>query len=258
MHSERTGSGRPLLLVHGLGSSIRTWDLVAPALAAEREVIAVDLPGFGTTPALPGEVTIATLTDAVEAFVADEKLGDVDVVGSSMGGRIVIEMARRGHGGTVIALGPIGFWTDRRARMFGLTVGNFMKMVRAADPLLPLLANNPIGRSVLLARFSTHPWTLPEDFVVTELHGFKASPGLDEALDCLARGPQQEGAPAGTLNGRLVIGWGKHDKVALPSEAGRATELFPDATVRWFETCGHFPHWDQPDETVRLILESTS
>jgi pimeloyl-ACP methyl ester carboxylesterase len=246
------------LLVHGLGSSIRTWDLVAPALAADREVIAVDLPGFGATPAPASEVTIDTLTDAVEAFVAHENLGDVDVVGSSMGAHIAIEMARRGHRGTVIALGPTGFWTDRRARMFGLTVGNVMKMMRAADPLLPLLANNPIGRSVLLAQFSVHPWTLPEDFVVTELRGFKASPGLDQALDSLAHGPQQEGAPAGTLNGRLVIGWGRQDKVALPGEAGRDTELFPDASVHWFENCGHFLHWDQPDETVRLILESTS
>jgi pimeloyl-ACP methyl ester carboxylesterase len=257
MHSERSGTGKPLLLVHGLGSSIRTWDLVTPALAAQREVIAVDLPGFGKTPPLVGEVTIARLTDALEAFIADENLREIDVVGSSMGGRLVMEMARRGHAGTVIALDPGGFWSDRQAKVFDLTVGNSMKMVRAADPLLPLLANNPIGRSVLLTQFSARAWTLPEKFVLAELRGFKASPSLDEALDSLAHGPKQEGAAAGTLNGKVVIGWGRQDKVAVPSEAARATELFPDATLHWFENCGHFPHWDQPIETVQLILEST-
>ena len=68
---ERTGSGRPLVLVHGLGSSIRNWDPVVPALSAEREVIAVDLPGFGASPPLAGEVTIGTLTDALQDFLRD-------------------------------------------------------------------------------------------------------------------------------------------------------------------------------------------
>lgn len=49
MHSVRTGAGKPLLLVHGI-SNLRNWDLVVPALARERMVVAVDLPGFGESP----------------------------------------------------------------------------------------------------------------------------------------------------------------------------------------------------------------
>lgn len=49
MHHVRTGSGPPLLLVHGLGSSLRNWDPVLDELSPRREVIAVDLPGFGQT-----------------------------------------------------------------------------------------------------------------------------------------------------------------------------------------------------------------
>ena len=43
----RRGSGAPLVLVHGLGGSLRSWDLVLDGLAAHREVVALDLPGFG-------------------------------------------------------------------------------------------------------------------------------------------------------------------------------------------------------------------
>ncbi|MBK5217483.1 MAG: alpha/beta fold hydrolase, partial [Propionibacteriales bacterium] len=96
MHFERQGLGSPLLLVHGLGSSLRNWDPVVAALALERDVIAVDLPGFGETAPLNGEVTIATLTDAVEQFLTSEGLDNIDIVGSSMGARMVLEMARRG------------------------------------------------------------------------------------------------------------------------------------------------------------------
>jgi pimeloyl-ACP methyl ester carboxylesterase len=70
-------------------------------------------------------------------------------------------------------------------------------------------------------------------------------------------GPKQQGAPAGSLRGRVVIGWGRNDRVTAPSQAKRATQLFPDASLYWFSECGHFPHWDRPRETERLILEST-
>ena len=52
LHHEVRGTGEPLLLVHGTGSSLRVWDPVVERLAARRTVIAVDLPGFGTSPPL--------------------------------------------------------------------------------------------------------------------------------------------------------------------------------------------------------------
>jgi pimeloyl-ACP methyl ester carboxylesterase len=55
-----------------------------------------------------------------------------------------------------------------------------------------------------------------------------------------------------------VIGWGKQDRVCLPSQAKKALELFPDATLHWFNKCGHFPQWDQPAQTINLILNATA
>lgn len=254
----RTGSGRPLLLVHGLGSSLHNWDLVAPALSVHREVIALDLPGFGASAPLPGPVTIATLTDAVEEFIAGNDLGDVDIVGSSMGARMVMEMARRGHAGTVVALDPGGFWNDRQAAVFGTTIKASVALIRRIQPALPFLTGNPLGRTALLAQFSAHPWSLPQELVLTELRGFASSSSLDEALDSLAHGPRQRGCPRGALKGKLVIGWGRRDKVTTPSQSARAMALFPDATLHWFEGSGHFPHWDRPAQTTQLILDTTA
>lgn len=69
MRYVRRGAGKPLLLIHGLGGSWHEWQPVLGRLAAEREVIIPDLPGFGETPPLPGEVSIRTLADAVTAFM---------------------------------------------------------------------------------------------------------------------------------------------------------------------------------------------
>lgn len=255
MSCVRHGSGRPVLLVHGLGSSSRSWEPVVPALAKERTVIAVDLPGFGATPPLAGEVTIATLTDAVESFLVAEGLTDIDIVGSSMGARMVLEMARRGHAGTIVALDPGGFWNTRQRAVFGASIKASIALVRSIQPALPALTNNPVGRTMLLGQFSAHPWRLPADLVLTELRGFKTSPSIYAALDDLVHGGDQQGTPSGSLRARVAIGWGRHDRVTVPSESARALELFPDASLHWFEHCGHFPHWDRPEQTARFILD---
>lgn len=116
MHVVRRGTGKPLLMVHGLGSSLHNWDRVVPALESERELVLIDLPGFGQTPPLAGEASFSALTDALAQFVASEGLEHVDVVGSSMGARMVVELARRGHVGTTIALDPGGFCPTGRRR----------------------------------------------------------------------------------------------------------------------------------------------
>jgi pimeloyl-ACP methyl ester carboxylesterase len=253
----RRGTGRPLLLVHGLGGSRHSFDPITSALAAERELIAPDLPGFGATPPLRGEVSIATLADALERFLVEHHLEGVDCAGSSMGARLVLELARRGKVGAAVALNPGGFWTARERRVFGASVAASIALVRALQPVMPALTGNPDGRTVLFAQFSARPWRLPGDMLLREMRSFAASSSFDAALDALVQGPAQSGMPAGTARGPIVIGWGSRDLVCLPRQAERAIRRFPDARLHWFERCGHFPQWDRPDEAIRLILDTT-
>lgn len=253
----RRGTGRPLLLVHGLGGSRQSFDPITSALAAEREVIAPDLPGFGATPPLRGEVSIATLADALERFLVEQQLEGVDCAGSSMGARLVLELVRRGKVGAAVALDPGGFWNDRERRVFGASIAASIALVRALQPVMPALTGSPVGRTLLFAQFSAHPWRLPGDVLLHEMRCFAASPSFDEALDALVHGPPQSGMPAGTARAPIVIGWGRRDLVCLPRQARRAIGRFPDARLHWFERCGHFPQWDRPDAAIRLILDTT-
>ena len=249
------GSGAPLLLIHGLGGSWRSWSTILDALAAEREVIAVDLPGFGETPALPGAPTIAAHADALERFLEGHDLRGVDCVGSSMGARLALELARRGAVSATVALDPGGFWNQREVRYFETSVAASVKLMRVLAPALPALTANPASRTVLLLQFSARPWALDGDVVLTELRSFLASDVFESTLHELAGGPVQEGAA--TTPGPVVIGWGRQDRVCLPRQAATAANRFPAARLHWIERCGHFPHWDQHEETVRLILDTT-
>lgn len=157
----------------------------------------------------------------------------------------------------MVALNPGGFWSDAAVKFFGATVAPSVALVRHIQPLLPALTGNPVSRTALMAQFSARPWALDSALVLQELRHFATSPSIHDALAALIHGPKQQGAPAGSLRGPVTIGWGRNDRVTLPGQAERALELFPDARLHWFDKCGHFPHWDQPQETVRLDPEST-
>ncbi|MBA3437196.1 MAG: alpha/beta fold hydrolase [Thermoleophilaceae bacterium] len=255
LHHIRRGEGRPLVLVHGLGSDHGNWSRILDALAEQREVIAPDLPGFGDSPPLPEEPTIAALAGALEAFFTRHDLDRPDVVGSSMGARLVLELARRGKAGATVALAPGGFWTENELRFFKVTVGASIKLVRALAPVMPQITGSAVGRTALLAQFSHKPWALPAPVALHEMQSFAQASALDETFRALVGGPLQEGAT--DTPGPVTIGWGRQDRVLLPSQAERAQARFPNAELHFFDGCGHFPQWDQPGQTTGLILSRT-
>lgn len=252
----RRGSGRPLLLVHGLGSNHGTWSTIIEQLAAQREVIALDLPGFGASPPLTGRPTIAAFCDALAGFQSAHGLEGADLVGSSMGARIVLELARRGATGSTVSLDPGGFWSPHQVRIFRTSLAVSIQLVRFLRPALPTLMRSAAGRTALLAQFSARPWAVPASVATAELESLAASEQFDRVLRELVEGPTQAGADS--TPGSITIGWGRQDRVCFPSQAKLAQERFPQAKLHWFERCGHFPHWDVPAETVNLILSSTA
>ncbi|MBD2754119.1 alpha/beta fold hydrolase [Spirosoma validum] len=258
MQYSRLGTGKPLLLIHGIGSSHRSWDRISNALASERDVIALDLPGFGATPPLTGEVSIKTMADAVTEFLQENDLIGIDAVGSSMGARLVLELARRGGVlGAVVSLDPGGFWQGWEIPFFYHSVRLSAQLVDRLQPILPALTGNPITRTLLFAQFSARPWQLPAEIALNELRTFVPTPTFNELLDNLAHGEKQKGAPRGSIQQPLVIGWGRQDLVCLPSQSKLALQLFPDASLHWFDHSGHFPQLDVPEQATQLILDVT-
>jgi pimeloyl-ACP methyl ester carboxylesterase len=183
----------------------------------------------------------------------------IDVVGSSMGARLVLELARRGGVvGAVVSLDPGGFWTGYQIPVFYHSVGMSVKLLKVLQPVMPLLTGNAVTRTVLLAQFSAHPWRVPAQAALDELRGYAKAPSFEELLNNLVYGDEQQGAPRHSISTPLVIGWGRQDRVCSPDQSKLARKKFPDARLYWFDHCGHLPQWDQPAETIRLILAATS
>jgi pimeloyl-ACP methyl ester carboxylesterase len=173
-----------------------------------------------------------------------------------MGARIVLELSRRGKVGNVVSLDPGGFWRGWERSLFRITIGLSGSLLRALRPHLSVISRNAAGRLLLLAQLSAKPMALSPELVCTELTSIAATPTFDALVRDLADGPEQRG-PAGNASQRIVIGWGKHDRLCLPRQAARALTAFPSATLHWFQRSGHFPVWDMPHEATAVILQAT-
>jgi 3-oxoadipate enol-lactonase len=93
LYFEEAGQGAPVLLLHGLGSSCRDWELVSPALSAYHRVIALEVRGHGRSDKPAGPYGVPLHARDVAAFCQRLGLDKVSIVGLSMGGMIAFELA---------------------------------------------------------------------------------------------------------------------------------------------------------------------
>src|SRR5262245_47059429 len=100
-----SGSGRPIVLVHGRGDNLETWAVVAPLLARRHRVVALDLPGHGRS-SMPVGVSYEEFVGALRAVITELGLGDAWLVGHSIGARLVaLYAANRPCAGVVMVEG---------------------------------------------------------------------------------------------------------------------------------------------------------
>ena len=93
IHYSSRGSGEPLLLIHGLGSSGADWAFQIPSLAPRFRMITPDLPGCGRSPALAAAPSIAELARALWTLLDDLQIDTAHIAGFSLGGAVALEMA---------------------------------------------------------------------------------------------------------------------------------------------------------------------
>jgi pimeloyl-ACP methyl ester carboxylesterase len=184
-------------------------------------------------------------------FIRAERLEGVAAVGLSLGGRVVLEMARRGLVGATVALAPGGFWNDKERRYLKASLLAGGRLSRLTRRALPFLTRHKAGRAALLAQISAKPGRVPPETALRELRSFAATPTFADLVRDLAEGPVQEGTDS--TPGPVTIVWGRKDRLLLPRQAEQAVAAFPNARLHWVEGAGHYIPWDAPDETLRLI-----
>jgi pimeloyl-ACP methyl ester carboxylesterase len=243
----RTGSGPPVVLLHGIGLDRTVWDPVVPLLAHEHEVVAVDLPGFGASPPLAGTPTVEALAEAVEELGLERP----HVAGNSLGGGIALELGRRGWAGSVCAISPIGFAAGRERAYAHLTLRSVRAVARAVNGFGETAYAGPLRRTALASLASARPADLPASAGAHMNRTIATAAGWDATLPAVTNWrPRMPACPT-------TIAWAQHDRLLLAGrQAPRARRWLPEARHVTLHGCGHVPMWDDPDQVARAILDA--
>jgi pimeloyl-ACP methyl ester carboxylesterase len=245
---ERCGTGPALVLLHTLGTDRRMWDPVLPLLAPHRTVVAVDMPGFGASPALDGDphVTPARLAQAVAGALAADGIERPHVAGNSLGGWVALEVAHAGAARSVTAIAPAGLWAGALGRRRPVA----RDAARRALPLLPLLLRSRRLRRLAMAGTTAHPERVPPAAVAHFVRAYATAPGFDGANTAMRAGRFEHLA---ALAVPVTLAWPDADRLVR-----RARDVPGGVREVVLHGCGHLPTYDDPAAVARVVLEGSA
>ncbi len=243
----RTGSGSPVVLIHGIGHRWQAFHDVVPMLAEDHDVIAIDLPGFGQSPPSDSYDMDAWCAE-LEEFFAELGLDRPVVVGNSLGGLVGLELAHRGAVSAVVALSPAGFMGSVGRVVAGTVLVGLKVASHAPMPLVRLFSRNPVLRKLSMGSLYVHPERLSPQDALDDTLSLRRAPGF---WPVLLRGAGRDFT--GDPQVPVVIGWGDKDRLLLPAQAKTAARRMPAARVVSLPDCGHVPMLDDPAAVVELV-----
>lgn len=251
----KQGSGPPLLLLHGAGSSRRAWGPVIPHLAQRYNVLVPDLPGFGQSPALWGTAPdVPALADAVASWLKKIGVERPHIVGNSLGGGIAIELWMRRAAQSVTVLSPIGFWSSAEYIYAQQAIKHAYSVANQLRPLVPLIIKSAAA-SALTGLFYAKPSQLETEYLVHAIEDMlDSAPTLFEAVDATSRyqvGGYQTDTP-------LTVAWGAEDRLLIGPQHQRARNRIFGARHILLPDCGHVCMADDPALVVTTINQTVA
>jgi pimeloyl-ACP methyl ester carboxylesterase len=250
----RAGSGPTVVLIHGFASSLYTWKDVIGLLTPERDVLALDLPGFGGSER-PADLSFRELPEAVLGLMDELGIARAALVGNSMGGAVAAMIAAD-QPSRVTALVLID------AAGFNLGPGEAPPMVRLAmSPVGSLMTRLPFKRVAVelsLREVFHDDGHVTDERVAEYVHGLQL-PGAFASvrsvrLSLAERGMiVQEGLPR--IQAPTLVVWGREDRWIPLAHADLFVGAIAGARKVVFDDCGHMPQAERPQELVRRLKE---
>ena len=245
-HYKVIGSGKPLLILHGWGSSSDVMLPMAKKLSVNHTCYIPDLPGFGASPAPDRAWNVDDYADFTQQFIQDMKLDTPDVLAHSFGGRIMLKLGSRSsakeHVGKILITGGAGMKPQRPASFyFKKYLAKFLKAPllilpeNLREPALAWLRSTSLWKALGSGDYQQLQGVMRETFVKT----------VSEYLEpCMVHIDQD-----------ILLLWGRDDDATPLYQAQRMEKGIVSAALVVIDNAGHYAFLDQP-ERFRLIAEA--
>jgi pimeloyl-ACP methyl ester carboxylesterase len=240
-----------VVLLHGFGSSLHTWDVWAQGLARTHRVVRIDLPGSGLSPPDPAhDYRDERSLDMLIALMDSLGLQRTSLVGHSMGGRIAWTLAAKfpERVDKLVLVAPDGFAS------FGFEYGQPMD-VPATLGLMRHVLPKPLLRMNLKSAYA-RPETL-SDAVTTRYHDLILAPGARQAmLDRLRQTVLQEPLPLlRQIKAPTLLVWGEADAMIPVSNAQDYLQALPRSRLVSWPQVGHLPQEEAAEWSLQAVAD---
>jgi len=249
------GDGPPVVFVHGLAGNWQNWLENLPAAAQERRVLALDLPGFGQSEDPAERISISGYGRTVDQLCEQLGLGEVVLVGNSMGGFVAAETAiqfpKRVERLVLVSAAGITSSDLRRAPVMAWGRMAMMAGSRsAAERRMALL--RPRLRHAVYSTIVRHPTRIPLDLLF-EISQGAGRPGFRGALEAILDYDFRD--RLSDISCPTLIVWGDQDMLVPVADADEYERTIPGARKVLLEDTGHVPMLERPRTFNRALLE---
>ncbi len=256
----RDGAGEPILLIHGLAGSSRTWDAVIPTLTEHHDIIAPDLLGHGESAKPVGDYSLGAFASGLRDFLSVLGKSSVTIVGHSFGGGVAMQLAYQ-HPHLVdrlvlVGSGGLGREVSWLLRLLTLPGAEYLMPIGFPKPIVD--GANDVGR-----RLGRRDIRSPKLAEFWRAYSSLAGAANRTAFVRTMRGVIEPSGQIVDASDRLylaahvptLIMWGDQDGMIPVTHAYRAHELIPTSRLEILEGVGHFPHVEAPDVFCDTLLE---
>jgi pimeloyl-ACP methyl ester carboxylesterase len=256
LHYIEAGAGPPLLLIHGLFDSLRTWEKLIPLLSPHFKIYAIDLPGFGKS-VLPDRwrKSISGMIESVLGFLDERSIPTVSLVGNSMGGSLSLGIAGRypDRVKELVLINPYGLPTlPVAAEAAGKLISGTLLPYLLRKEALKRGAKMIFGRSLydqgLVTDALIDQVILPFSSLQQRKNLFRFLKGIsaDEIRNIDALLPE--------IKQPVLILWGENDRWLPEAHLARLQQRLPRTKTVKISHCGHLPQMDEPKEVSAAII----
>lgn len=254
------GEGPPMLFVHGLSGSWPNWLEQLPIFAADRRVLAIDLPGFGSSPMPDREITISGYARLLDRLLGELGIDAAAVVGNSMGGFIAAELAiaypQRVERLVLVSAAGISTYDEPRVHRAIPSLMRTERILAATGAWVAsksdAVARRPRLREAALNVVLRHPSRIPAALAAEQIRG-AGKPGFLPALQAILEYDFRDRLPE--IACPTLIVWGDSDRLVNVRDADTFAELIPNSRKVIFEDTGHMAMLERPAAFNALLRD---
>jgi pimeloyl-ACP methyl ester carboxylesterase/CRP-like cAMP-binding protein len=254
-------NGPIAILIHGWSSSSFTWAPILPELSKRYRCIAIDLPGFGRSPAPAEKPTIAGYAELIAQMIIKLN-GDQDravlVLGHSMGGQIATTLALR----YPVLVDKLVLLNPALSGRLSTRVNVLMRphvmaeRFRFLEWLLYVAAKSPLDYTDFLLKpsnFAERAKVSEQAYATIRADARRRGQGQVRAACFVAMQKGDLRGQLGRVEPPTLVLWGAEDNIVPLRDAGAVAEEWPKADLRLIPNAGHWPQFEQTDVTLRHI-----